>query len=143
MIDVEKALYTPTYMVPAANKYLVPNQLIDFVNRTGYDVSDWTRSSWSSATGALSAGWARSSWSCAGCSLSSLGGAIDPQRSSWSKSTWSSAGEDASAEAAQYAQPAEEAEETGSLDAPIPTDDATVPTDDAGATAPTDAEVTQ
>ena len=49
-----------------------------------------------------------------------MGGAIDPQRSTWSRSTWSSAGEDASAEAAQYVELAEEAAETGSLDAPIP-----------------------
>ena len=125
-IDVERALYTWSYQVPPVNRYIQPNDLIDAVNRAGVDISTWTRSSWSSATGALSAGWARSSWSCTACELA--GAAIDPERSSWSSSTWSSAGEDASAEAAQYAQPAQEAQDTGALDAPIP-DDATVPAD--------------
>ena len=64
-----------------------------------------------------------------------LGGAIDPQRSSWSRSSWSSAGEDASAEAAQYAAAAEAAEETGTLDAPIPAD-AAIPTDEAAPAEP-------
>ena len=127
VIDVERAVYTSTYQVPQVNRYLQPNYLIAAVNRMGGEITTWTRSSWSAATGALNAGWARSSWSCAGCAA--LGGAIDPQRSSWSRSSWSSAGEDASVEAAQYAAAAAEAEDTGTLDAPIPAD-ATVPTDE-------------
>ena len=78
----------------------MPNLLIQALNRAGADIAQWSRSSWSSATGALAAGWARSSWSCHGCDGSSS--AVDPTRSSWSRSSWSSAGEDASAEAAAY-----------------------------------------
>jgi serine protease AprX len=108
------------------NRGIAPNHLIDAVNRAGLDIGSWTRSSWSSAVGALSASWARSSWSCSTCEVA--GAAIDPQRSSWSRSSWSSAGEDASAEAAMYAPAADEAADTGTLDAPIPTDEVeTVP----------------
>jgi serine protease AprX len=128
VIDVERALYTQTYQVPRVNLNLQPNYLIAAVERMGGQISSWTRSSWSSATGALNASWARSSWSCASCEA--LGGAIDPQRSSWSRSSWSSAGEDASVEAAQYAEAAAAAEDTGTLDAPIPAD-AVIPTDEA------------
>jgi serine protease AprX len=120
MIDVERAVFTPTTWVPAVNRYLVPNLLIGALNRTGTDLSTWTRSSWSVATGTLAAGWARSSWSCGTCTA--VGAAIDPQRSSWSRSSWSSAGEDASTEAAEYAAAVKAAEETGTLDAPTPTD---------------------
>ena len=126
MIDVERALYTPTNQVPAVNLRLIPNLLIEYANRAGVDISNWTRSTWSSAPSRYSSSWARSTWSCGTCAA--MGGAIDPQRSTWSRSTWSSAGEDASAEAAQYVELAEEAAETGSLDAPIPTD-AEVPAD--------------
>lgn len=120
MIDIERALYAQTNTVPAVNLKLVPNALIEYANRAGVDISKWTRSTWSSAPSQYSSSWARSTWSCGTCSA--MGGAIDPQRSTWSRSTWSSAGEDASAEAAQYAEAVEAAEETGSLDAPIPTD---------------------
>jgi len=133
VIDVERAVYTSTYSVPRVNVNLQPNYLLAYVNKVGGQITTWTRSSWSSATGTLSAGWARSSWSCTGCSA--LGGAIDPQRSSWSRSSWSSAGEDASVEAAQYAEAAAAAEDTGTLDAPIP-DDAQVPTDEAAPAEP-------
>ena len=98
-IDVERALYTSTGYINV-NRGLVPNLLIQALNRAGADLAQWSRSSWSAATGALAAGWARSSWSCHGCEASSS--AIDPTRSSWSRSSWSSAGEDASAEAAAY-----------------------------------------
>jgi serine protease AprX len=128
VIDVERAVYTSTYYVPPVNRYLQPNLLIQAINQYNIDVTSWTRSSWSAATGALSAGWARSSWSCSACD--GFAAAINPQRSSWSRSSWSSAGEDASAEAAQYAEAAETAEDTGTLDAPIP-DDAAIPADDA------------
>ena len=120
VIDVERALYTPTNAVPAVNLRLVPNLLIDYANRAGVDISRWTRSTWSSAPGQFSTTWSRSTWSCGTCTA--MGGVIDPQRSTWSRSTWSSAGEDASAEVAQYEAALDEAEETGSLDAPIPTD---------------------
>jgi serine protease AprX len=119
-IDVERAVFTPTSYVPAVNRYLQPNYLIDALNRTGQDISQWTRSSWSTATGALNAGWARSSWSCGTCTA--VGGAIDPQRSSWSRSSWSSAGEDAGTESAEYAAAVAAGEDTGTLDAPIPAD---------------------
>ena len=92
-IDVERALYTPTGYTNV-NRGLVPNLLIQALNRAGVDLAQWSRSSWSAATGTLAAGWARSSWSCHGCDGSSS--AIDPTRSSWSRSSWSSAGEDAS-----------------------------------------------
>jgi hypothetical protein len=51
---------------------------------------DYSRSSWSTATGSLSAGFARSSWSCS-CtgSLVSTTGGVDSSRSSWSRSSWS------------------------------------------------------
>ena len=119
-IDVERALYTPTGYWNV-NRGLVPNLLIQALNRAGVDLATWTRSSWSAATGALAAGWARSSWSCHGCDGSSS--AIDPTRSSWSRSSWSSAGEDASVEAAAYEaaiDALQAAEDT--LATPIPVD---------------------
>ena len=68
VIDVERAVYTQTYQVPPVNRYLQPNYLIDGRQPHGRRRSaTWTRSSWSTATGALNAGWARSSWSCATC----------------------------------------------------------------------------
>jgi serine protease AprX len=128
-IDIERAVFTPTQFVPAVNRYLRPNLLIAMLDRVGPDISRWTRSSWSAASGTLAAGWARSSWSCGTCRA--IGGVIDPQRSSWSRSSWSSTGEDASTEAAQYAAAVAAAEETGTLDAPVPaetvTPDDTIP----------------
>jgi serine protease AprX len=102
--------------VGAANSGLVPNTLIQALNRSNVDISRWTRSSWSAAAGALSADWARSSWSCVGCG--SLGAAIDPTRSSWSRSSWSSFGEGAEDEAAQLA--AEQAAEETEANPPAP-----------------------
>jgi serine protease AprX len=131
-IDIEKAVFTPTNAVPVVNRYLQPNYLIDALTRTGNDISRWTRSSWSNATGALNAGWARSSWSCGMCQTA--GGVIDPQRSSWSRSSWSSAGEDASIEAAEYDAALAASQDTGTLDAPIPAD-AVIPDDAAPAPA--------
>ena len=96
-------------LVPPANRGIAPNTLIAALTRYGDDLSSWTRSSWSSATGMLNAAWARSSWSCVGCG--GLGAAIDPTRSSWSRSSWSSFGEGAEDEQAQQAaeQAADEA----------------------------------
>ena len=128
-IDVERALFTPTGY-SNVNRGLVPNLLIQALNRVGADLAQWSRSSWSAAKGSLAAGWARSSWSCHGCEASSS--AIDPTRSSWSRSSWSSAGEDASAEAAAYEaaiDAAEAAEVEESLPAPIPVD-AALPVDE-------------
>jgi serine protease AprX len=127
LIDIERATFTPATYVPSVNRSNVPNYLLAAINRTGTDVTAWTKSSWTAAQGDLTAGWARSSWSCT-CAATGLGGAIDPQRSSWSKSSWSSAGENASAEAAQYAQDVAEAQATETLDAPVPAD-AAIPTD--------------
>ena len=129
-IDVERALFTPVGVLNV-NRGLVPNLLIQALNRAGVDLAQWSRSSWSSATGALAAGWARSSWSCHGCDGSSS--AVDPTRSSWSRSSWSSAGEDASAEAAAYEaaidaqEQAAAAEDT--LATPVPVD-AALPVDE-------------
>ena len=58
-IDVERALFTPTGYTNV-NRGLVPNYLIQALNRIGGDLAQWSRSSWSSATGSLAAGWARS-----------------------------------------------------------------------------------
>ena len=116
--------------VTTANRGIFPNYLIAALNRAGDDLSQWTRSSWSTATGALAAGWARSSWSCVVCG--SLGAAIDPTRSSWSRSSWSSFGEGAEDEAAQLAaeQAADAAASPPADPAPVPADNAAVP--DAG-----------
>jgi serine protease AprX len=106
-IDVEAAANLA--YVPAANRGIMPSYLIAALTRVGGDLSEWTRSSWSTATGTLSAAWARSSWSCLGCGA--IGAAIDPTRSSWSRSSWSSFGEGAEDEQAQQAaeQAADEA----------------------------------
>jgi serine protease AprX len=119
-IDVEAAADYTLGPGPAANAGLVPNTLIAALNRMGVDISTWTRSSWSTATGALAASWARSSWSCLACGA--LGSAIDPTRSSWSRSSWSSFGEGAEDEAAQLAaeQAAEQAEANAPADLPAP-----------------------
>jgi serine protease AprX len=71
-----------------ANQGLTPNTLITDANGTvDYTRSSWSRSSWSTATGPLSAAFARSSWSCS-CSATS-GGSIDHSQSTWSRSSWS------------------------------------------------------
>jgi serine protease AprX len=103
-------------LVPPANRGIAPNYLIAALTRYGDDLSNWTRSSWSSATGVLNATWARSSWSCVGCG--GLGTAIDPTRSSWSRSSWSSFGEGAEDEQAQQA--AEQAADDAAANAPAP-----------------------
>jgi serine protease AprX len=118
-IDVEHAVFTPSPST-AANTGIAPNLLIQAINNAGYDVSQWTRSSWSAATGPLTAAWARSSWSCAGCS--GLGDVVDPTRSSWSRSSWSSAGESAtSADTATSGTPAADADDPALAGATIPT----------------------
>jgi len=115
-------------LVPPANRGIAPNYLMAALSRYGDDLSSWTRSSWSSATGTLNAAWARSSWSCVGCGA--LGAAIDPTRSSWSRSSWSSFGEGAEDEQAQQAaeQAADDAAATPPADPPAPP----APTPDAG-----------
>ncbi len=117
-IDLEAAANLGPVM--PANRGIAPNYLIGALNRVGGDLSRWTRSSWSNATGALVASWARSSWSCFGCG--DLGAAIDPTRSSWSRSSWSSFGEGAGDEAAQRAaeQAAAEAAEAPATDPAVP-----------------------
>jgi serine protease AprX len=125
-IDLEAAANVG-YIMPA-NRGILPNSLIAALNRAGDDLSEWTRSSWSTATGALNASWARSSWSCVGCGA--LGAAIDPTRSSWSRSSWSSFGEGAEDETAQQAaeQAAEQAAANPPADpAPAPADPAAAP----------------
>jgi serine protease AprX len=121
-IDVEHAVFTPAPWRPA-NAGVAPNALIDALDRAGIDVSRWTRSSWSTATGTLAAAWARSSWSCAGCPLP--GAAVDPTRSSWSRSSWSSAGESATtADTATSGTPVTDQDDPALADATIPTDGA-------------------
>jgi serine protease AprX len=124
-IDVEKAVFA---QVPwsLANRGVTPNQLINMALSMGIDVTKWTRSSWSTATGSLAASWARSSWSCTDCD--SLGGVMDPTRSSWSRSSWSSAGESAAPEAAGYVTTTPDQPDDPSLtNLPIPTDPAVAP----------------
>jgi serine protease AprX len=118
-IDIEHAVFTPApYRL--ANAGVAANYLIQAINNSGYDVSQWTRSSWSAATGPLAASWARSSWSCSGCSA--IGNAVDPTRSSWSRSSWSSAGETAtSADSATSGTPANDADDPALAGATIPT----------------------
>ena len=130
-IDVERAVFTQTYQVPAVNRYLQPNNLLASLYGAGQQIQSWTRSSWGVAAGALNAPWARSSWGCATCEND--GGGISSQRSTWGSSTWSSTAEDATAEAALYAT--DDSQDTGSLEAPIPAD-AEIPTDDPATDAP-------
>jgi serine protease AprX len=113
-IDVAGAADRAVNASTVANAGLQPNQLIDALNRAGIDISNWTRSSWSAATGALVASWARSSWSCTICQ--GTGSPIDPTRSSWSRSSWSSFGDDGADDAAR--QQAAEATEDPALPAP-------------------------
>ena len=118
-IDVEHAVFTsaPTTL---ANAGVAPNLIIQAINNAGIDVSQWTRSMWNSATGALAASWARSSWSCVDCSA--LGNVVDPTRSSWSRSSWSSAGEAAtSSDTATSGTPADDADDPALAGATIPT----------------------
>ena len=114
-------------LVPPANRGIAPNYLMAALSRYGDDLSSWTRSSWSSATGVLNAAWARSSWSCVGCG--GLGAAIDPTRSSWSRSSWSSFGEGAEDEQAQQA--AEQAADDAAANPPAPEPPAPAPAPDA------------
>jgi serine protease AprX len=76
------------YSGQRANKGLTPNELVDpTTGAIDYTRSSWSRSSWSAATGDLTASWARSSWSCV-C-WDSPDDPVDPTRSSWSRSSWS------------------------------------------------------
>jgi serine protease AprX len=73
---------------PSADQGLTPNTLLNpTTGDIDYTRSSWSRSRWSTASGALSATFARSSWSC-DCSRTSSGD-IDPSRSSWSRGSWS------------------------------------------------------
>jgi serine protease AprX len=118
-IDVEHAVYTPAPTTPA-NAGIARNLLIQAIDNAGIDVSQWTRSSWSVATGPLAASWARSSWSCSDCST--LGNVVDPTRSSLSRSSWSSAGEGASStDTATSGTPLDDADDPALAGATIPT----------------------
>ena len=68
---------------------IVPN---DIVNASTGDIdytrSSWSRSSWSTADGGLTADFARSSWSRSSWSSTDSSG-VDVARSSWSRSSWS------------------------------------------------------
>jgi serine protease AprX len=86
--EVDAARVSGLPAPPRANGGLTPNELIDTgTGSIDYTKSSWSRSTWSTASGSLSAGFARSSWSCS-CSATSAG-SIDPSRSSWSRSSWS------------------------------------------------------
>jgi serine protease AprX len=85
-LAVDRAV-NPGGLTPA-NRGLTPNTMVDAgTGDIDYTRSSWSRSSWSSAEGGLSAGWSRSSWSC---TCAGTAAAVDPTRSSWSRSSWSS-----------------------------------------------------
>jgi serine protease AprX len=70
-----------------ADQGLTPSSLVVMPSSAGGTPSwaNWSRSSWSTAEGSLSAPWARSSWSCT-CGAGSQG--VAETRSSWSSLTW-------------------------------------------------------
>jgi serine protease AprX len=72
-----------------SNQGLTPNDAIDPATGDIKAGVDSTRSSWSTATGGLSADWTRSSWSCGECTGTGI--TTDFTRSSWSRSSWSAA----------------------------------------------------
>ena len=84
---LEAAYYGRT--APISTTGIVPN---DIVNATtgeiDYTRSSWSRSSWSTADGGLTADFARSSWSRSSWSSTDSAG-VDVSRSSWSRSSWS------------------------------------------------------
>ena len=121
-IDVQAALAASPYQY--ANRGVQQNTYLAALDHLG-GLATWTRSSWSTATGALNAAWARSSWSCTPCSGSGSG--VSEERSSWSRSSWSSFGEGATDEAADAAaeQAAEQQEQADASNPDAP--DTTVP----------------
>ena len=85
---LEAAYYGRT--APISTAGLVPNEI---VNASTGEIdytrsSSWSRSSWSTADGGLTADFARSSWSRSSWSSVDSSGA-DVTRSSWSRSSWS------------------------------------------------------
>ena len=122
MIDVERALYTQTYQVPAVNRYLQPNQLIDCASTAAVTTSaagpappGARRPAPSAPAGPARAGPART---CTGHGRRDRPAAflLEPQHLVERRRGRQRRGR------AVRCRPAEEAEETGSLDAPIPTD---------------------
>ena len=84
--SVEAAYYGRT---GTANGGLTPNEIVDPVTgEIDYTRSSWSRSSWSTADGGLTADFARSSWSRSSWSSTDSSG-VDVARSSWSRSSWS------------------------------------------------------
>jgi serine protease AprX len=72
-----------------ANAGLVPNAIVNATTGAiDYTRSSWSRSSWSTADGGLTADFARSSWSRSSWSSYDSSG-IETTRSSWSRSSWS------------------------------------------------------
>ena len=72
-----------------ANGGLTPNDIINpSTGEIDYTRSSWSRSSWSTADGGLTADFARSSWSRSSWSSTDSSG-VDATRSSWSRSSWS------------------------------------------------------
>ena len=74
---------------PISTAGLTPNEIVDAsTGEIDYTRSSWSRSSWSTADGGLTADFARSSWSRSSWSSTDSAG-VDVARSSWSRSSWS------------------------------------------------------
>ena len=84
---LEAAYYGRT--APVSTSGIVPNDLVNAsTGEIDYTRSSWSRSSWSTADGGLTADFARSSWSRSSWSSTDSSG-MDATRSSWSRSSWS------------------------------------------------------
>ncbi len=84
---LEAAYYGRT--APVSTVGLVPNDIVNpTTGEIDYTRSSWSRSSWSTADGGLTADFARSSWSRSSWSSTDSAG-IETSRSSWSRSSWS------------------------------------------------------
>jgi serine protease AprX len=84
---LEAAYYGRT--APVSTSGIVPNDIVNAsTGDIDYNRSSWSRSSWSTADGGLTADFARSSWSRSSWSSTDSSGA-DTTRSSWSRSSWS------------------------------------------------------
>jgi serine protease AprX len=84
---LEAAYYGRT--APIGTAGLTPNEIVDAsTGEIDYSRSSWSRSSWNTADGGLSADFARSSWSRSAWTSTDSSG-VDVPRSSWSRSSWS------------------------------------------------------
>src|SRR5918994_2153120 len=84
---LEAAYYGRT--APISTAGLTPNAIVNpTTGEIDYTRPSWSRSSWSTADGGLTADFARSSWSRSSWSSTDSSG-VDVARSSWSRSSWS------------------------------------------------------